>query len=121
MAKVKTSPKPIAKPTKGVNENLVLEKHSKTAKERFLSASKIYDVQDSLTKEVIDRIRDRLSIVYVGAININNKPVKLLDETVSNRILFLAVEIMSDLYLNGIRVANFKPDDEHCISCKREI
>lgn len=88
---------------------------------RYRIAKSTYEKQDRLTKEVIDRIRDRLRIAATGVVNINGRPYKLEQQYVDFNIWFIATEIVADLALNGIRVASFVFDDVFCAVCKKQL
>lgn len=88
---------------------------------RLRIATSTYEAQDDLTKEVIDRIRDRLRIAATGVVMINGKPFKLDPQWIDFNLLFLACEILNDLYINGLKVANFKPNALYCAECRAEI
>lgn len=88
---------------------------------RYEIGKHVYDIQDALTKEVIDRIRMQYRIAVPGVVNINNVPHKLDKEYIDKNGLFVATEILSDLALNGIKVANFKFHPGFCAECKTVI
>lgn len=98
-----------------------LKNYRAITESRFRIAKAVYEHQDDLTKEVIDRIRDRLRIASTGVVSVNGKPYKLEQEYVDFNIWFIATEILSDLALNGIQIANFKFHPAYCSECKREI
>lgn len=98
-----------------------LQEFRKITEARYRLAKSTYENQDNLTKEVIDRIRDRLRIASTGVVNINGQPHKLETQYVDFNIWFLACEILADCALNGIKIANFTPDPAFCAECKREI
>src|SRR5215831_11305322 len=109
------------KPQKAVKVDRALEEFRKIARTRYKMAMQVYEAQDGLTKEVIDRIRDRLVIASTGVVNINGRPVKIEQKYVDYNILFLACEILSDLALLDIQIANFNPSPMWCAECKQEI
>jgi hypothetical protein len=98
-----------------------LDEYKKIIDARLRIATSTYEAQDDLTKEVIDRIRDRLRIAATGVVMINGKPFKLDPQWIDFNLLFLACEILNDLYINGIKVANFKPSALYCAECRKEI
>lgn len=104
-----------------VNTSKALNQYRRLTETRYEMAKQIYEHQDSLTKEVIDRIRDRLVIASTGVVNIGGKPMKLEQQYIDFNILFLACEILSDLALMNVQIANFKPYPMWCIECKKEI
>jgi hypothetical protein len=109
------------KPQKAKGVEDIIEQYKVITETRYMVAKEIYDSQDSLTQEVLDRIRDRLRIASTGLINVNGQPVKLEQKYIDFNLLFLATEILSDLALNSVRVAKFKPSQKYCIECKKEI
>lgn len=109
------------KPQKAKGVEDVIETYRVLTQTRYKVAKEIYDSQDSLTQEVLDRIRDRLRIASTGLISVNGQPQKLEQEYVDYNLLFLATEILSDLSLNNIKVANFKPSQAYCADCKKEL
>jgi hypothetical protein len=106
---------------KAVNPEEVLKRYRKLTKTRYKMAIQVYEAQDSLTKEVIDRIRDRLVLASTGIVSVNGRPVKLEQKYIDFNILFLACEIVSDLAILGIQVGNFKPSKMFCMECKKKI
>lgn len=109
------------KPKKAQPIDEALQNYREITEARFRIAKKVYEAQDDLTKEVIDRIRDRLRIASTGVVNINNKPYKLEQQYVDFNIWFIATEILSDLALNDIQIANFNFHPAYCAECKREL
>lgn len=111
----------VSKPQKAENVKKVMSEVRRVVEARYRIARATYDAQDNLTKEVLDRIVDRLRIAATGVIAVNGKPFKLEQELQDFNLLFIATEILSDLALNNIQVANFEPNPAYCIECKREI
>lgn len=109
------------KVTKAKPVSEALETYKRIIESRYRIAMAVYEHQDDLTKEVLDRIRDRLRIASTGVVNINGKPHKLEQEYIDFNILFIACEILSDLALNDIQIANFNFHPVYCAECKREI
>lgn len=120
MAVVKAKKK-LEKVTKAKNDEKALSEIREMAKARYKLAMEIYNHQDPLTQEVLDRIRDRLVIAATGVVQVNGKPYKLEQEYVHFNLMFIATEILSDLLLNGIQVANFKFHPAYCTFCKKKI
>lgn len=127
MAATKAKPKKGVKPLK--KKKVVkaqpiedaLQNFREITQARYRIAKATYEAQDSLTQEVIDRIRDRLRIAATGVVNINGKPFKLEQQYIDFNIWFIATEILSDLALNDIQIANFQFHPAWCAECKREI
>lgn len=108
-----------AKPSQS-DEDAMAEIKNVIAK-RFKKATRVYQSQDDFTKEVIDSTRDRLKMSMVRFVRINGKPVELDDDTFSKNLLFLACEIVADLGLLDIQLANFKFAKIWCAECKVKI
>jgi hypothetical protein len=113
--------KPKSKPQKVKPLDDALAEYKKVIDARLRIATSTYEAQDDLTKEVIDRIRDRLRIAATGVVMINGRPFKLDPQWIDFNLLFLACEILNDLYINGLKVANFKPSALYCAECRKEI
>lgn len=95
---------------------------------RYEIAKAAFDFQDDETKEVLSRIRDRLRLAVTGYISVQvnpphsgTVPVKIEPKYIDMNLLYVATEILKDLALFGIRVANYKFPDMHCSNCGVEI
>lgn len=97
---------------------VALKEYHQIIDSRYEIAKRIYDYQDSLTKEVIERIVMNYRVASPKVVNINNVPHALDFDYVKKNALFAATEILGDLALNGIQVANFKFHPEYCADCK---
>lgn len=106
------------------------------AVEQFKSVSEIkhelameaYDLQDKATQTVIDKMVDTLRTYCTGYINVQLQPptgalvpVKISNEYLGFNLFFLAVEIVKDLALLDIKVANFKFPPSMCATCGAEL
>lgn len=111
----------MAKPIKASKQQKWLEEYYAIVNKRFKIGKEVYDSQDNLTKEALDRIVDRLERVATGVINIGDKPVKIDREYINKNILFIATEILGDLALANIQVANFKFHPAWCSECKKPL
>lgn len=111
--------KKIVKKAKPIAEEL--QPYLDTIKRRYRLAVDVYAYQDKLTQEVIDRLVDRLQIATTGVININDKPYKLPQEYIDKNCKFLAVDILGDLALMGVRIASFKFHPDYCASCRKKF
>lgn len=109
------------KPKKAIPVDKALLRYREIAEKRFKMAMQIYEAQDGSTQEVIDRIRDRLTIAATGVVIINGQPVKLEQKYVDFNLLWIAVDILSDLAMMNIQIENYEPSPMVCIECKREI
>lgn len=116
---VKKSKNP--KVVKAQNIEKALEEIKRQIDARYRIAMAVYEAQDSFTKEVLDRVRDRLRIAATGVVQINGKPYKLEQQYIDFNLMFIATEILGDLALNNIQVANFNFHPAFCSECKKEI
>lgn len=107
--------------TKAENPKKKIAEIKRIIDARYRIARTIYDNQDGVTKEFIDRLVDRLRIASTGVVSINGKPYKLELQYQDFNLLFIACDILSDLALNNIQVANFDFNPAFCAECKREI
>jgi hypothetical protein len=95
---------------------------------KYEIAREAFDLQDDKTKEVIDRMVETLRNYTTGYINVQLQPptgalvpVRLDNEYLGYNLLFLAVEIVKDLALLDIKVANFKFPPSMCVKCGAEL
>lgn len=109
------------KVAKAQNPEKAISEIRRIVEARHRIAMAVYNSQDSLTQEVLDRIRDRLRIAATGVVQINGKPFKMEQELIDFNLLFIATEILSDLALNDIQIANFNFHPAYCAECKEEI
>jgi len=109
------------KVTKASPVSVASKEFESIAETRYKMAMQVYDMQDSLTKEVLDRIRDRLRIASTGLVSVNGQPHKLEQQYIDFNLMFLATEILGDLALINVRVGNFKPSPMWCAECKQKI
>lgn len=91
-------------------------------------AQEAFDFQDEQTKEVLRRIVNRLRVGATGYITVHvnppssaTVPVKIDEEYVGFNLLFIATEILKDLALFDIKVANYKFPPSLCTHCGAEI
>jgi hypothetical protein len=79
---------------------------------KYEMAKDAYDLQDKTTKKVIDRIMATLQVYATGYITVavggSVYPVKLDNQYLGYNLLWLAMEIVKDLALCGVRVAAFE-------------
>lgn len=84
-----------------------------------------YDHQDKQTQAVIDRMRDRLRMGASGLIDIRvngqTRSVQIEQKYLDFNILFIATEILKDMALMDIRVANYEFPPTMCAECGAEI
>jgi hypothetical protein len=91
-------------------------------------AQAAYDAQDGETRQVLERIRDRLRLASTGYAFIQVDPphkgvvsVKIDQRYLDFNLMFVATEILKDLGLFGIRVASFDFPPMLCTNCGGEI
>lgn len=99
----------------------ILAEYKEVVEARYRIAMAVYKAQDSYTQEVLDRIRDRLRIASTGIVQIGGQPHKLEQQYVDFNLMFIATEILSDLAMNDIQVANFNFHPAYCAECRKEI
>lgn len=109
------------KPMKAIRPEKALGEYYAIVMTRYKMAMQVYEAQDRLTKEVIDRICDRLRIASTGVISVGGTPVKLEQQYIDYNILFIATEILADLALLNIQVANFEFHPAWCAECRQRI
>lgn len=123
-------------PRKSVTDLKSADKLIDEAIENFKSVSEIkyelakdaYDMQDDKTKAVIDRLVKTLQTYATGSITLQLAPPhgKLVAVAIENdylmfNLLYLAMEIVKDLAITGIRVAKFEFPPSLCSNCGSEI
>lgn len=119
-----------AKPVKRISEAKLRELAKKAmddfiadAKKRYNHAHEIYKQQDADTQDALDRIiallcqiTRRNMWVQVGARE-DRLVLTIPDETIYNNMFYMAVEIIKDLAVMDIRVANYKHPANLCAMC----
>jgi hypothetical protein len=95
---------------------------------RYDIAKAAYDAQSTETQEVLDRIRDRLRLAVTGYITVAINPphsgevsVRVEQKYIDYNLMYVATEILKDLALFGVQVADYNFPDIHCINCGAEI
>src|SRR5262245_25436912 len=91
-------------------------------------AQEAYDMQDAETQKVIDKMVETMRTYCTGYINVQLQPptgalvpVKIDNEYLGYNLFFLAVEIVKDLALLDIKVANFVFPPSMCAKCGAEL
>lgn len=92
-------------------------------------AQAAYDAQDRDTRAVIDAICDRLSVISTGNAVVypegkGNSPgvlVRVPAELTDANILFFATEILKDLAMMDVRVANYEFPTVYCAECQEKL
>ena len=99
-----------------------VEDFSAVSEIKYELAKEVYDAQDDETKAVIDRILATLQTYATGHINVGaGISVKIDGEHLMHNLLWLAVEVVKDLALLGIRAENFEFPKGLCAVCGSEI
>jgi hypothetical protein len=89
---------------------------------RYRVAKSVYEAQDSQTQEVISRIRDRLVSYSTGLIEFRSeggeRHIVHVDAVyIDFNALYLAVGVMSDLAMVGVKVSSFQFPPGVCSEC----
>lgn len=116
----KPIPKKKAKVDAAVAEQV--EEYKRLSEKRFEIANAAYRAQDEKTRAVLNAIQDQLLVgasgtirVYVGGKDAIAVPVDM--EYVEYNTLYVATEILKDLALLDVKVANYKFPDVFCVEC----
>lgn len=102
-----------------------VEEFEALSRSRHESARVVYDGQDAKTKKAIDRIATTLRQHANGTVNVRLGgklvPIEVGIELLGFNLLWLAVEVVKDMYAVGLRVAEFEWSPATCISCGAPI
>lgn len=109
------------KVVKAKSPSAELEKLREVIEARWNRANEIFEYQDSLTREAIEHIESRLLASATGVATINGTPVSLPMDMVKMNVRFLAIEIVSDLAMFDIQVANYKFHPNFCGQCRKKL
>jgi len=115
----------MAKAKKKVSVNAQVQEQVKQFEERAeirqRVASAAYNAQDAKTKAVIDSIMDQLLLGASGTIRISlgkeTVAAKVDMEYVEFNAMYVATEILKDLALMDVKVANYKFPAVYCVEC----
>jgi hypothetical protein len=95
---------------------------------RFEIANEAYRAQDAKTRQVIDSIQNQLLIGATGTIRVYpdgvtgpSVPMKVDFEYVEYNTLYVATEILKDLALMDVKIANYKFPQVYCTDCGEKI
>lgn len=93
---------------------------------RYRIAKAAYDAQDAKTKRVILSIQDQLKLGASGTVRVfpdgnTSVAVKVDFEYVDYNTLYVATEIMKDLALMDVKVANYTFPTVYCAECGEKI
>lgn len=84
-------------------------------------AKEAWDYQDEETQKVLNRILNRLRLGTNGdtAVKVGRSyvPVRMPQEYIDYNLMFIAIEILKDLRLFDIQIANFKFPPSLCAKC----
>jgi hypothetical protein len=95
---------------------------------RYKLAMQAYKAQDKKTRDALDLMVERLRTLSTGQIRIYPEGrtgpgyvVKIEPVQVDQNILFLATEILKDLALFDIQVANYEFPPVYCVECGEKL
>jgi hypothetical protein len=97
------------------------------AKKRYDHAHAIYNKQDDDTQDALDRVTALLCQtarrnLWVSVGKRGDRLISQIpEETIYHNMHYMAVEILKDLAVMDIKVANFKWTDRLCALCGNEI
>lgn len=97
------------------------------SEERYERAMKVYNEQDALTQDALDRMIDILCAIarrhmWVGAGPNSDRVVQVIpDQVVKQNMTYMAVEILIDLAQMDVQVEGFKMPKNLCAVCRKEI
>ena len=126
---MKTKVKPTKKTPQHVLDRLAkdkLDEFMKASGELHALATKTYEAQDMETREAIERIQDVVTAMfrkrfYVAKTRTGERAIRDLPNEIHSKLTFyIAVEIVKDLGLMDIRVANFKFTKD-CAVCGKKV
>lgn len=113
------------------NDKLVeesVESFKSISEIKYELAKEAYDIQDKETKAVIDRIVSTLQVYASGTISVQLSPptggfitVKIDNTYLGYNLLWLAMEIVKDLAILGIRVESFEFPPSMCAVCGADV
>jgi hypothetical protein len=95
---------------------------------RLELAMRAYKAQDKQTRDALDLIVARLRTLSTGQIRIfpegktgRSVVVPIEPATIDSNILFLATEILKDLALMDVKVANYEFPSVYCAECGEKL
>jgi len=94
-----------------------LERFRALAEKRYEIAMAAYNSQDKGTQQALDRIRDRLVIGSTGLVTVKGQVIQVDIGIIEHNAMYVAIEIVKDLALLDIRVANYKFPEVLCAEC----
>ena len=103
----------------------VMDEFKAESEARYRKAKKHYNSQDDDTQEVLDRITTHLLRIarkhmWVGVGN-DKIVMQIPEEIIYHNMFYMAVEILKDLALMDVRVANYTFPADVCVECGKEI
>jgi hypothetical protein len=102
-----------------------VEIFQRATKARYDLAREAYDAQDEDTQEVIERIQRMLCVNANGVVRVyingNRRkggiPVTVDMDYIEMNAFYMAMEILKDLAMMDVKVANFKFPESFCAEC----
>lgn len=96
------------------------------AEKRGALALEAFNYQDEATQEVLSRMRDRLMLGANGLVQFRSKEHPPFTyqaelEYIEHNALYVAVEILKDMALMDVKIANYKFPPIRCVECEEEI
>ena len=92
---------------------------------RFEIANEAYRAQDEKTRKIIDTIQEQLMIGASGTIRVyagtEALAVKVDMEYVEYNTLYVATEILKDLAIFDVKIANYRFPEVYCVECGTKI
>jgi hypothetical protein len=115
--------KPVKKKGNRIEEQVEIFKRATKARHEL--AQEAFFAQDTETREVISRIQRMLCVNATGVIRVwksgNKREQSTLVQVEMSYIemnaLYMAIEILKDLAMMDVRVANFKFPESFCAEC----
>lgn len=107
--------------------NAELDIFKQQSLKRFQMAERAYNAQDRETKEAIDAMVERIISTARGLLMVKPKGAKeavvvtVPTDTIQHNALYLATEIVKDLAMLDIRIANFRFDPKLCAVCNGPV
>lgn len=123
----KKAPKPISESELRKLADAAMEDFKAEAKARYDKAHKVYVKQDDDTQDALDRMVTLLCRIarrnmWVSAGKRGDRLVLTIpDETVYHNMFYMGVEILKDLAIMDIRIANYTPPADLCAECGKEV
>lgn len=88
---------------------------------RYETATEVFEAQDKATQEAMSEILGSLHEHAETTVTLGGTKIEVDEETLKMARIVLGVELVKDLYLVGLQVANFEWDASTCIACGSEV